>query len=114
MFKYKLMKRNTASIINLLEQWINEHEEAPPGGQHRDLIDAYLTKIKEESNRTGSTFTGNRSKCYFLPPPGKVMFSVLCHSVLGIPIYDALQTYPMTKYVRTTPQERVVKKERPP
>ena len=49
-------------MIKLLEQWINENKEMASDDPRGNLINAYLTKIKEEKNRQGNTFTGNRSK----------------------------------------------------
>ena len=49
-------------MIKLLEQWINENKEMASDDPRGDLINAYLTKIKEEKNRQGNTFTGYRSK----------------------------------------------------
>ena len=49
-------------MIKLLEQWINENKQMASDDPRGDLINAYMTKIKEEKNNQTNTFTGNRFK----------------------------------------------------
>ena len=60
-FRFKLMKKNTAFIVDQFDRRISDHRTtpAPPGDEYKDFVDAYLAKIEKEKNNKGTTFTRN-------------------------------------------------------
>ena len=56
-FRFKLMKQNTAFIVEQFDRRIRERTPAPPGGEYKDFVDAYLAKIGKEKHNEETTFT---------------------------------------------------------
>ena len=56
LFQFKLMKKNTAFILDQFDRRISDHTPTSPGGKHKAFVDAYLAKMEEEDNE-GTTFT---------------------------------------------------------
>ena len=51
-------------MMNEFTRKINEHKEAPPGGEHRDIIDAFVSRMNGENGSEGTTFTRKVSVSY--------------------------------------------------
>ena len=51
------MKQNTAFIVEQFDRRIRERTPAPPGGEYKDFVDAYLAKIEKEKHNEETTFT---------------------------------------------------------
>ena len=63
------LKQCTKPVFNIVEPIINEHEATFDfDSHHRDLIDAYLARIKEEEGNESSSFNGNQRGDIYLRP----------------------------------------------
>ena len=59
LFRFKLMKENTAFMADQFYHWISERTPTPPGGEHKAFVDAYLAKMEKEKDNEGTTFSRN-------------------------------------------------------